>query len=279
MTDAGRLCDYYDVFDEWARLDTPAGQLEHHRTVSLLVRYLRPESRILALGCGPGRYAMELARRGHRLCLADVSARQLALARARIADAGLSSRVESVDQANAAAPLPYPDAAFDAVLAMGPFYHLLAEQQRHRAACEIARVLVDDGLAFVVFIPRLSGLAGLIERASADGDQVSRDAFAELLHSGVFRNRVARGFQEGYYAEPGEIERLFESVGFAAEQTVSLRGIAFGREAALPQIRLRNPPLCGEIVRALDRTASDPHVIATSGHAMHVARRRCQEPS
>src|SRR5215213_9297819 len=44
---------------------------------------LRPGMRVLDVGCGPGRHALELARRGLRVVGLDISARFLGLAAAR----------------------------------------------------------------------------------------------------------------------------------------------------------------------------------------------------
>jgi SAM-dependent methyltransferase len=61
---------------------------------------LPPEGivRVLDAGGGPGRYAVDLARRGYVMTLLDVSPGHVALARRRIAEAGadVSARVEAV---------------------------------------------------------------------------------------------------------------------------------------------------------------------------------------
>ena len=62
-----RLRTCYATCDEWRRLDSPAGELELLRTLTLLDRYLPAGSCVLELGGGPGRYTVELARRGHAL--------------------------------------------------------------------------------------------------------------------------------------------------------------------------------------------------------------------
>jgi SAM-dependent methyltransferase len=60
-------------------------------TLAWLEREVLPRSgRVLDLGCGPGLYALELARRGYAVTGLDWSERSLAYARERAAEAGLA---------------------------------------------------------------------------------------------------------------------------------------------------------------------------------------------
>ncbi|MHC4984982.1 MAG: class I SAM-dependent methyltransferase [Planctomycetota bacterium] len=273
MTDIDRIQNYYGEFDEWGRLDTPDGQIVLERMSALLARFLQPGGRILDLASGPGRYAIELARNGHRVALGDLCPRLLQIAREKIEEAGVANMIDSIDEINAIDLGIYPDEGFDAVLAMGPFYHLGSEDERGQAAREIARILKPNGLVFVDFIPRLTGVKGLIERYAADPEQVTPEALAEAFRSGVFRNAAPRGFQEGYYAEADEIRELFESVGFISQEIVSLRSIAFMHEEALLEVRQKSPELYAEVVSIMDKTASDPRVIAMSGSAVYIGHK------
>ena len=48
----------------------------------------------------------------------------------------------------------FDDAGFDAVLLMGPLYHLLEEQERLSALAEVERVVRPGGLVFAAFVTR-----------------------------------------------------------------------------------------------------------------------------
>jgi 2-polyprenyl-3-methyl-5-hydroxy-6-metoxy-1,4-benzoquinol methylase len=81
-----------------------------------------PGSSILDVGCGPGRYGIELARRGAARCVGvDVAAAMIDIARREATKAGVSSRCEwAVSDF-----LSHPSAEqFDAVVAMGYFDYL-----------------------------------------------------------------------------------------------------------------------------------------------------------
>lgn len=88
----------------------------------------------LDLGCGEGRFARALAAEGHRVTGADVSPELVELARR--ADAGGSYVVADAEE------LPFPDAAFDLVVA---FNVLSCVGNLERAVAETARVLEPGG--------------------------------------------------------------------------------------------------------------------------------------
>jgi S-adenosylmethionine-dependent methyltransferase len=271
MTEATKLDKvrtYYASFDEWGRLDSPEGVREFARALEILTEKLSPDSRILDLGGGPGRYSIALASIGHRVVLADLSRMQLDVARQKVAEAGLSARVESYDEVNATDLDLYASTSFDAVVAFGPFYHLTSEAERRQTAREIRRVLVPGGRAFIEFVPRISGLIGLIDRAATRPAQVSVDAFRMAADVGVFSNAAESGFQEGYYPTPTEMRELFESSGFHVDDMLSLKSIASERGA---QVAGLDPNLRSEVERIARKLCRQPEVIATSGHVLLIA--------
>jgi ubiquinone/menaquinone biosynthesis C-methylase UbiE len=267
-----RIRRYYDAFDEWGRLNAPAGQFEFQRTMFLLQHYLPTACRVLDLGGGPGRYAIALARRGHRVVLADISPEQIDLAERKIRATDVKNHIERIDIVDAVDLGIYEDASFDAVAALGPFYHFVSEEQRRSAVSEIRRVLRPSGLVFVSFMPPLVGVIGLIERAAADPAQVDPAAYETALDGGVFHNRTDRGFQEGWFAKPDEITGLFRDAGFTRLDLVSIRGLAYGREETILAMRESKPDQFAGIMQALQKSARYPTVIATCGHAVYIGR-------
>lgn len=269
-TEFDRIRSYYSRFDEWGRLDSPEGSIEFRRCLQLLDEFLPQASRVLDLGGGPGRYTVELARRGHRLTLADLSAPLLSIARQRVQEHGLEHRVEGLHEVNAVDLSRYPDQSFDAVLCFGPFYHLTGVEERQRAAAEIARVLRPGGHVFVAYVPRLSGVLGLIERGATRPGQVTPQSFEDAATTGVFRNQSPSGFQEGYYPPVGELEALLADVGFDALRAVSLKSLWQGRAALENQL---SPDLRQAVEQVATRLDSDPQVLAVGGHVLIVGSR------
>jgi ubiquinone/menaquinone biosynthesis C-methylase UbiE len=174
LNDRSRIRDYYASVGEreWDRLSWPAdGAVEFAVTVAALERHLPPGSAVLDIGGGPGRYAIALAERGHRVTLADLSPELLAIARDKVRLAGVEDGVVAIVEADACDLSLWLASSFDAVLSLGPFYHLADTSERETAAEELARVTRPGGLAFVASMSRLAFLA---TRPHAKSPRLSR---------------------------------------------------------------------------------------------------------
>ena len=269
-----RVRAYYERFDEASRLDSPAGQLELECTLEVLDDLLEPPMHVLDLGGGAGRYTVTLARRGHRVTLVDLSPRLVAEATHRIAQLPPPLRDAATAQEGDARDLsPWPDATFDAAIALGPFYHLVDATDRTRAATELSRVLRPGGVLIAAFIPRLSGLRGLLQRAAARPDQVRPGTLERVLRDGVFLNATDSGFQDGWYPQLDEVDRLFVDAGFEKRDCLSLKGIASEAEAGFATLRETQPDTYERAVEALRATARDTAVVELGGHALWCGRR------
>ena len=58
---------HYDthVVQEWGRLEDAQGKIEFASTLHLIEKYFPRQGRICDIGGGPGRYTIELIRRGY----------------------------------------------------------------------------------------------------------------------------------------------------------------------------------------------------------------------
>ena len=120
---------------------------------------------ILDLGCGEGGYARELAARGAEVVGVDGSARLIEVARARAADAGLST-VRFV-RANAAALRDVATSSIDIVVAA---MSLMDVENYDGAIAEAHRVLVEGGsLAMSITHPCFSAPVSAWVRDQAHG--------------------------------------------------------------------------------------------------------------
>src|SRR6266540_4073174 len=120
--DPERAASFYDEYGEreWTRFEdgrTPAPSLDVH--LEHLRRYVRAGDRVLDVGAGPGRFTIELARRGADVVVADISPGQLELNKERVAAAGLEERVVERSVADVLDLSHWEDGSFDATVCFG----------------------------------------------------------------------------------------------------------------------------------------------------------------
>ena len=271
MTDFDRVKGYYRVFDEKNRLvNSGSGKLEYMMSMDLLKRWLPEKGTILDLGGGAGAYSFPLAAEGYKVFLADLSEELIQQAEEQNTEAEqpvICNVVNAIDLSL------YNDGQFDAVLVMGPLYHLLEAPEREQCIAEVNRVLKPGGIVFATFLPYLTGSIGVVERFFGHPNQVDADTIREVFRSGKFTNLSTAGFQEGYYPTSEEIEELFRNHGFSKQQIRSIRGFGWGREEVLFRVKEKVPEMFEVMIDMINETAEDKAIVETCGHAVYVGRK------
>ncbi|MFB3786112.1 MAG: class I SAM-dependent methyltransferase [bacterium] len=268
---------YYNLDPEleWNRLfSTPYRRLEWEVMLYFLNRYLPPQGRVLDLGGGPGRYTLELARRGYQVTLVDRAERNIAWARVKIQAAGLSGRMEACRVGDARNLEGYPEAVFDAVLCMGPLYHLPKRADRVRCLRECARVMKHEAPLFATWLPRTvylrDALRGSNNTLPRPGDW---RAMIEILERGT--SPLAR-IPSMYYCTVEEIQSGLEETGFDMLNRVSAHGAAAFLDEAVNQAA-RDAETWRNLVQVVLETCGDPHALSAAEHLIVIGRKKSRQ--
>lgn len=267
---------YYASFGEreWARLENPDdGAVEFAITKHILDTFLPSKARILDIGGGPGRYAIWLAQRSHRVVLADISPELLSIARTKIDQAGVSEKIEAVIEADARDLSQWDDGSFDAVLSLGPFYHLPDPCDRERAAAELNRVLRSEGLAFVALMPCYAFLRRTLAIPDERRHLAQPDFVARILEDGVFVNDILGRFTNGYGVNPNEVAPFFEQHGFTTLTLLAAEGIIVNNQRCLIELAESDPIAYQAAFEVIVNTASDPGILGMATHLLYVGKK------
>jgi SAM-dependent methyltransferase len=253
-----------DRLETWARL-------EGIRTRELLRRFLPASPAVvLDVGGARGAYALPLAREGYEVHLVDpwkphVEAAAVASAAQR--DAPLAS-VAHGD----ARDLPFSDASADAVLLLGPLYHLPAADERAQALAEAHRVLRSGGVLLAAAISRFaSTFDGL--RSGAIADPTFEAIVEGDLRDGVHRNPDPDGrpewFTLAFFHRPEELHRELCTAGFTDVHILAVEGPGSFRELGASL----DDPMCSDaVLRAIRRVETEPALMGASAHLMAIGR-------
>ncbi|MFJ8018625.1 class I SAM-dependent methyltransferase [Streptomyces sp. NPDC096339] len=250
------ITDFYGAGDEATRLTSgrTLGTLELLRTRELLrSRLPAPPASVLDVGGGPGVHARWLMDDGYRVVVVDPVERHVRQARAQ----GLTALVGDARQ------LEQPDGYFDAVLLLGPLYHLPDARGRARAWQEAHRVLKPGGLVAAAAINRY---IRLLDLGADDGPEVATTGF-----------RVRRDGPTSYCHGPEELGEEAAQAGLTHAEVFGVQGPA---SAALMREERRTgrkedlgPEVLARAMAAARCADSHPALAVTSVHLLVLACR------
>src|ERR1044072_7538504 len=252
---------------ELPRLTKGTGPLEYLRTQELLQRYLpAPPAVVVDVGGGPGGYAGWLAELGYTVHLldpvplhvsqaADASRRQLR----PLASVGVGDARE----------LPFSEGNADAVLLLGPLYHLTRREDRLAALREAFRVLRVGGRVFAVGISRFASALDGLKSGYLDDPAFVSICERDLL-DGQHRNpaNTPSYFTTAYFHQPAELKDEMVDSGFQHEDTFGIEGPAWLLQDFCEQWEdLSKRERLLAITRAVER---QPSLLGVSAHLLAV---------
>jgi SAM-dependent methyltransferase len=256
----GDIRTYYNRGGERNRLD---GSLELLRTKALLERLLpAAPARVLDVGGAFGVYATWLAERGYHVKVID----PVPLHVKSVRDNGITA-----DEGDAR-DLPELDESWDAVLLLGPIYHLLDRADRVRAFAEARRVVRPGGIVLAAAISRFASMYETLLNGLADRpdfvDMMRRD-----LATGTRRDTVhlTHGFTTVCFHRPEELPGEVADAGLHLDDLYAVEGMAQWMPDAVA--RLSDPDGRTLLLELAARTEREPSTLGATAHMLVAAHR------
>ncbi|HSL69171.1 MAG TPA: class I SAM-dependent methyltransferase [Longimicrobiales bacterium] len=261
--------EHYATSGEANRLTSGHGLLERIRTQDILARFLPPApARVLDIGGGPGVYSLWLLERGYQVELLDAVPLHVEQARNAFARAGYIDALATVGDARV---LPYGDASAQAVLLLGPLYHLTSRDDRLGALREARRVLQPGGILAAATISRFASLLdGYWRNLVADPD--FKAILEQDLRDGQHRNPMNNPdyFTTAYLQQPAEHREEVVSAGFEVTAMIAVEGPFW----LLPDFAKHWSDLerRAEVLRHLKMIETEESLLGSSAHLLTIAR-------
>ena len=172
--------EHYLKSQESQRLSSGQGELERVRTQAIFTRELpSPPAVVFDIGGGAGIHAFWLAQRGYQVHLIDPVELHLEQARSHETASGVALASITCGDVRM---LEITSGTADAVLLLGPLYHLTERRDRIQALGEARRILRPKGILLAAAISRFASLIdGLSRGFFRDG------AFRDCRSRSLFR--------------------------------------------------------------------------------------------
>lgn len=221
---------------EWERLNNPYSRVEFLSTVSMIDKYFSENGRVMDIGSGPGRYSLELLKRGYQVELLDLSKEELNLAEKLIAQAGFEA--DAYHCMSATELQSFNNSFYDNLLILGPMYHLHEEHDRLKVLDDAYRMLKPGGTALLAYINTWGALKASVYEFPQSFEDINH---IDRYLNGNLKFSKEESFTATFFTTPilamAEIEKTaFEIISYAgAESFLS------GTQQSLKELSQKNP--------------------------------------
>ncbi len=267
IDDITDIVAFYDSDPAKERSRLEEHQLGYDLTWRYLSQYLPPEGCVLEIGAATGTYTVELARRGYSLTAVDLSAALIETCRERLIEEGLDKNVQLM-VADARDLSEVTGEPFDAVLLMGPLYHLVEKSDRKQALSEAYERLREEGIIISSFISRFGILGDLVKKIPDwIEDQTKVHSF---LESGRRPAGYPRGGFRGYFARASEIAPLHEAIGFETLVVAGLEPAISADDESYNRLKGKQRQLWLDLFQEVSVERS---IIGASRHLLYIGKK------
>lgn len=141
------IVNYYNKYNEDGRLKRKNRLPEYLITMKYIEKYLKPNSKILEIGAGTGRYSVALAEKGYDVTAVELVPRNIEIMKKKVKP----NHNIKIYEGNACDLSFIESGVYDIVLLLGPMYHLYNEEDKHKAISEAIRVAKKGGIIYSAY--------------------------------------------------------------------------------------------------------------------------------
>lgn len=273
MREANReTYEFYENGAEVGRLERGLGRIEAERTKELLSRLLpKGKLRLCDVGGGVGYYSDWLAGLGHTVTMIELAPSAVEYARthqttpyrAETGDARDLSMIESE--------------SMDAVLLMGPLYHLLEREERLLALREARRILKPGGPLISAGISKFSSATWAVSVYGEKNDFLDDEVYFGMLEGEILENKHIRPkeypnfLSQAYFHTPEGLKSELAESGFSPEGLYAVEGCIWFCPTL--QEKWENPESRERLLRLVRMTEQEPSLLGISPHFLAVGRK------
>lgn len=269
---SNEILSFYRQTQESKRLTNDVrGQIEFARTQEIITRYLpEPPAVVLDIGGGSGPYACWLAKAGYEVHLVDPV--DLHIEQAKAASEQQPEHPIASISLGDARELRFSSTFAEAVLLLGPLYHLIDKSERLLALREAYRVLREGGIIVAAGISRFASLLDFFCKDRL-GNSVSRDIVKNDLETGYHRNPTdnLEFFTDAYLHRPEDFDSEVIEAGFQHQTTLAVQGPTWLFKSV--ENYWVDPDQRAVVLDFIRKVEAEPSILGMSSHILAIGRK------
>ena len=272
------LIAHYNKFNEDKRLTRRHGQVEYITTMRYIHKYieaLQGENakdttlRILDIGAGTGRYAVELAKEGHNVTAIEYVKYNLGrlkqnaeVAKKECQEAGKEFLLQAY-QGDARKLKRFAEDSFDLTLLFGPMYHLYSFEDKLQALMEAKRVTKPGGYILVAY---LMNEYGVLTYGFKEGN-----AIACVEDGRLDENFHCHSTEKDLYdyVRLEDMKELRDAAGLEHVQTISADGPA---DYMRRELNAMSEEMFAKFIEYHLSTCERPELLGAGAHTVDILR-------
>ncbi len=255
---------------EWGRLTCPYQCVELKSNLFLIDKYFPKSGTLFDIGCGPGRYSVEMLRRGFKVSMLDISENLLNHAKGILDE--LKLQPESIRSGDARHLSNFNENHFDAALVLGPLYHLQIQEDRLKVLKNLNRALKKGGVALVAYI----NTWGVLKCGMNDFPDKLQDYdyLKHMLEEKMYDDSSQGGFTESYWCTPSLALEEVKNSDFEILSYAGSEGFISGMEPLVKELAQAHPQVYQNVIRFAAEHCELPQYRDATEHITIVLRKK-----